>query len=109
MPEMQAMAKEVSKPAVEKVHLADATAFEKKYEDFKDKAMQNLQTPLGDGRFTEWTGKNDEGVEMHGYRATILGSQRAFSFNTRCPESDWKNLKPAFEKVILSVKPGKTD
>jgi hypothetical protein len=104
-PELQAAMKEVNRPPIERMHLSGATALEKKYENFTEKPMQVLRTPMGEGRFSEWTGKSEDGYEAHGYRASVLSTELGYTILARCPEEDWKTLKPAFEKMIPTLKP----
>jgi hypothetical protein len=104
-PEMQAAIKENNRPPVERMHIANGATFGKKYEDFAEKPMKPLQTAMGEGRFTEWTGKSEDGYDAHGYRASIMGSELGYTIIARCPEADWKTLKPVFEKMIPTIKP----
>jgi hypothetical protein len=94
-----------NKPAVEKLHDIQGTTLAAKFKDFKDGKMQPFQSKLGEGRFSEFTGELDAN-DIHGYRVTILGSDKRYSVRTQCTESDWKTLKPIFEKIVQSVGPG---
>jgi hypothetical protein len=94
-----------SKPAVERLHDAQGLAVSKKFEDFKDGKLQPLQTKAGEGRFSEFTGK-DGSVEVHGYRVTILGGDKRYTVRAQCAESDWGTLKPVYQKIIQSIEPG---
>jgi hypothetical protein len=55
---------------------------------------------------TEFTAKTAFGSGIHGYRATIIGHERAITVFCTCPEDDWAGVKPAFDKVLLSLKRG---
>lgn len=70
--------------------------------------MRVVNSALGEGRCSEWSG--DAGVwgggKMHGYRATLLSGERRVTIVCRCPESNWKILQPAFDKVLGSLAPG---
>ncbi|MCX6366587.1 MAG: hypothetical protein NTX57_07730 [Armatimonadetes bacterium] len=94
-----------TKPAVEKLHDAQAVSLGKKLDPFNGGKMQLLQSKLGEGRFSEYTGK-DGGREMHGYRVTILGGDKRYSLRAQCAETDWNALKPVYEKIIQSIGPG---
>ncbi len=94
-----------AKPAVERLHEAQAQTVAMKFEDFNDGKMQPLQSQLGEERFSEFTGK-DAGSEMHGYRVTILGGDKRYSVRAQCAASDWNTLKPVYGKIIQSIGPG---
>jgi hypothetical protein len=102
---MGAAVRAANKPAIERLHEAQAQTVGKKFEEFNDGKMQTLQSSLGEGRFSEFTGK-DGGREMHGYRVTILGGDKRYSVRAQCAESDWNTLKPVYEKIIQSIGPG---
>jgi hypothetical protein len=94
-----------SKPAVERLHDQQAASLSKKLTEFKDGKMQPLLAKMGEGRFSEFTGK-DGSLELHGYRVTILGSDKRYTVRAQCAESDWATLKPVYEKIIGSIAPG---
>ena len=70
---------------------------------YKEDPMQKLESRVGDARVSEWTA--DDG-KMHGYRVTMLGSQREVTVICISPERNWAVLKPAFQHMITSVVPG---
>lgn len=100
-----ALARASTKPAVEKLHDLQAVGLGKKFQDFKDGKLQPLSSKMGEGRFSEFTA-SDGGVALHGYRVTILGSDKRYSVRAQCAQSDWKTLQPIYEKIIQSVAPG---
>ncbi len=100
------------RPPVEQLHEKGAKGLrrdlkEHGYGDPAEQPMQTLQTPAGEGRYSEFTAKGGafQG-DTHGYRATILNGDRRISYMGRCRESDWSSLKPSFEKVLLSITRG---
>ncbi len=100
-----------AKPPVEKLHEAGASDMEESFETYNEQPMKPLQSALGDARISEFTGKTQkdmmsQGYPAHGYRATILGTEKRVTVLCYCTDKDWKNLKPAFDKVIGSLKPG---
>ncbi|WP_309707408.1 hypothetical protein [Armatimonas sp.] len=94
-----------TKPAVEKLHDSQAASLGKKLDPFNDGKMQLLQSKLGEGRFSEYMGK-DNGLAVHGYRVTILGGDKRYTVRAQCAETDWKTLMPVYQKIIQSVGPG---
>lgn len=74
---------------------------------YEEQPAQAFHCGAGDARCSEFTA--DGGLltgKLHGYRVTMLGSQRAFSTVCRCRESDWATLKPVFINVINCITPG---
>ena len=100
-----ALARASTKPAVEKLHDLQAVSLGKKFQDFKDGKLQLLSSKIGEGRFSEFTA-SDGGVEIHGYRVTILGSDKRYTLRAQCAQSDWSTLRPVYEKIIQSIAPG---
>ena len=107
-PEMEAKMKEMNRPPVEKLHETRKGRVGDAVEHYQERPMQTLNTPLGEGRCSEWSGDAGRfgGGIMHGYRATVLSGDRRIIFVCRCRESDWKTLKPAFDKMLVSLAPG---
>lgn len=99
----------MTKPAVEKLHAAGEKAGSKGLENYEEKPMQTLQSPLGEGRFSEFTGEEKGyigGEKYHGLRVTILSGERRVTVVARCLEENWATLRPAFERVITGLAPG---
>jgi hypothetical protein len=96
------------KPPVEVLHDAGKKSAEEEYDEYAEQPMKTLQTKIGEGRFSEFTGKAGGwlAVKVHGYRVTILGGERSVAITAKCRDADWTALKPAFEKVITSIEPG---
>ncbi len=97
-------------PPVEALHIAGKKAAAKDLKDYDEKPIQPLESPLGEGRTCEFTGEKEGligGGKQHGYRVMILGGERRISVFCQCPDRDWNTLKPAFQRVIGSLKPGK--
>ena len=94
-----------NKPAVERLHDLQGAGIAKKLEDFKDGKLQLLQSKVGEGRYSEFTGK-DGNRAVHGFRVTILGGDKRYSVRADCTESDWNTLKPVYQKIIASIGPG---
>lgn len=95
------------RPPVERLHEAGKESFAEDKENYEEQGPAPLQSHLGDGRLSTfsykaggWSGK------MKGYRATILASDKLFSVVCECPERDFNTIKPAFDRVLQSLKPG---
>lgn len=46
------------------------------------------------------------GGEVHGLRATAIGSKRGVHVVCVCAEEDWRKLRGAYGRVIRSIKRG---
>lgn len=89
-------------PVVEQMHLTEGKKLlEKRGETYKEGSMKPFVSAVGEARVSEWT---HEG--RHGYRMTIMGGDRRFRVSCVCAEKDWNTLKPEFQKVVGSLKPG---
>lgn len=97
------------RPPVEKLHLHHIEVMQNKWDDYDESEMKAVQTPLGDCRVSEWSGKkaNSAGAELtRGLRATILSGERRISVLCYCPDKEFKVLVKSFSQVIRSMKPG---
>jgi hypothetical protein len=74
------------------------------FSDYQEKTPVTVQSGLGQCRVAEFTAGSGFGGKVHGFRAAMLSNDRAIIVVCYCPEKSWKMLKPAFEKVITSVK-----
>ena len=90
-------------PPVEKLHAMDKSQLAADLPGYKEGGMQKLESRVGDARVSEWTA---DGGKKHGYRVTMLGSQREMTVICIAPERNWAALKPAFQHMIMSVVPG---
>ncbi len=89
-------------PAVQKIHMMDKNQLAVSLPGYDEGDAQPLQSASGEARVSEWTA----GGSLRGYRVTMLGREREFTVICFCPESDWPVLRPAFQRIIGSVKPG---
>ena len=107
VPGASGLATAAKKPPVDMLHEAGKEAIEDEMSGYEEQAAKPFQSQLGEARFSEFTadGRMFAG-KVHGYRATILGNDRSFTVICQCGEPDWPGLKPAFEKVILSLTAG---
>ena len=95
------------KPPVETVHEMAQRSMAKNLAEFEPTPMKPLQSSIGEARYSEYTAKGGllEG-KIRGYHITILGGERRVNVICQCPERDWKTLKPAFSRVVQSLRAG---
>ena len=89
-------------PPVQKLHLMDEKQLAASLPGYDEGNAQAIQSASGEARVSEWTA----GGNLRGYRVTMLGREREFTVICFCPERDWPVLRPAFQRIIGSVKPG---
>jgi hypothetical protein len=72
-----------------------------------EQPMQKFQSRMGDARWSAYTGQGGFfSGKVRGYRATIMGTERAIYLNCLAPARDWPMVEKAFQRVIGSVCPG---
>lgn len=84
-------------------HERNGETMAKDLSGFKDLATIDIKMPIGEGKKSEFTGKGGLGSAQHGYRVTSLLTSQQLRVVCQCPESQWKVLKPVFDRVINSV------
>jgi hypothetical protein len=88
------------------VHQQEKAEFEEEA-GVQEKKAEYVGTTVTDARKSEFTGKNTLGGSIHGYRVTALTPNRRIRVVCLCPEAEWESLKPAFDKIIMTVSIGK--
>lgn len=89
------------------IHVESQDAAATDFEGYTETAGPNVHDcPLGPARLSEFDYATSFGSKMCGYRATILGKDKRVTVFCTCPESDWKVLKPEFDKVLASFARG---
>ena len=74
---------------------------------YQEQPAKPWRSGAGDARVSEFTAGGGMFAEkVHGYRVTILGSERSIEIICKCPETDWPTLQPVFAKVIASINSG---
>lgn len=71
---------------------------------YKEKQPADFRGGMGPVFKSEFIASGGMGGRLHGYRATALSNDRRVVAVCKCPEKSWKTLKPAFDKVIASIK-----
>jgi hypothetical protein len=96
--------------AAHKVHVLGAKGIEGEYPGYKEVGQPKvLDVTLGPARVSEFTYQTTFGSGMHGYRATVIGHDKGVTVFCICPESDWKTLQPAFDRLLKSLKRGESE
>lgn len=100
------------RPAVERLHESRKKVLETELkadglEEVAEQPAKAFRSQLGDARWSEFTAKgNFLTGNVHGYRATIMGTERAIYVKCQAPEKDWKLVDAAFKRVIGSIGAG---
>jgi hypothetical protein len=91
-----------------KIHAMGPGPLAEEFSEYKEQeTITNFQNSLGgQGRKSEFTAAGGLTGPLHGYRATFLNRDRRFTVVCVCNESDWANLKPAFDRVLESFRSG---
>jgi hypothetical protein len=77
------------------------------YSSYKEeKKAIAFNSGLGDARKTVFTASAAMGRRVKGYRATILARDYGIVVVCHCPEKDFEKMRPAFDKVLESVRSG---
>lgn len=88
-------------PPVEKLHSMTGQKFAQDLSGYTEIATDPKPAAYGQCRLTEYTAD-----KVHGYRVTMLGTNRRVSIVCRCSPTEWQALNGAFLHVIQSVTPG---
>jgi hypothetical protein len=95
---------------VHNVHVMAQKDAEKQFSGYKETGeIEVLEIALGPARRSEFTAASTFGSGLHGYRVTALGKDKGIYAYCVCPDSDWKTLQPAFDKVLLSLRRGQAE
>jgi hypothetical protein len=90
---------------VHKAHVMGKDKVAGEFGDYKEQEPTKFNASLGgEGRKSEFTASGGFSGPVHGYRATLLSRDYRFTIVCVCSESDWKNLQPAFDKVLESFR-----
>ncbi len=88
-----------------KVHEMGIRRLKEEFPNYQEREPKVVKSAgLGEGRRSTFIADQSLGGKVYGYRATFLGSDRRIEVLCTCPATNWKVLKPAFEKVIESLR-----
>lgn len=96
-----------AEPPVAKIHPMGERHMKEEYTNYKEREAKAFQSRgLGEGRRSTFIADQSLGGKVYGYRATLLSGDRRITVICTCPATNWQVLKPAFEKVITSLRVG---
>jgi len=96
-----------AEPPVARVHPMGERHMKEEYSNYQEREPKPFQSKgFGEGRRSVFIADQGFGGKVYGYRATLLAGDRRISVICTCPATNWQTLKPAFEKVIASVRQG---
>src|SRR5262245_43950905 len=92
---------------VARVHPLGVRAMKEEFSNYEEREPKAFQSKgFGEGRRSTFTAAGGLGGKTYGYRATLLAGDRRIVVICSCPATNWQALKPAFERVITSVRQG---
>jgi hypothetical protein len=77
--------------------------------NYKESAAEKLDHRLGDALIAEFTANPLLGGTIRGYHATILCGFHQITVVCLCTQREWETLKPAFDHVISTLEPAKSE
>jgi hypothetical protein len=90
---------------VAKVHPLVIRHMKDEFSNYTEREATAFQSKgLGEGRKAIFIADQALGGKIYGYRATLLTGDRRVTVLTFCPAPNWQALKPAFDKIILSLR-----
>lgn len=95
------------KPPVQILHDVGAAKMAAEHPGYEESQAQAFQSALGEARLSDFTYKGDFfSKTMKGRRITILAGDKLVTVICESPQRDYVSLKPAFDRVVASLKPG---
>jgi len=96
-----------AEPPVAKVHPMGIRHMKDEFSNYQEREAKSFQSKgLGEGRKAIFIADQTLGGKTYGYRATLLSGDRRITIITTCPATNWQTLKPAFDKVVASLRYG---
>jgi hypothetical protein len=90
-----------------KVHPLGMRHMKEEYNNYQEREPKAFQSKgVGEGRRSVFIADGMLGAKIFGYRATLLSGDRRITVVCSCPATNWQILKPAFERVIGSLRIG---
>jgi hypothetical protein len=90
-----------------RVHPLGVRHMKEEFNNYKEKEAKAFRSKgMGEGRRSVFTADQMLGGKTYGYRATLLSGDRRITVLCTCPATNWNALKPAFERVIDSLRLG---
>lgn len=91
---------------VAQVHQLGQKELAEAVSNYSESKAEKVSTGLGEGRKSQFTGKQSLGREIRGFRVTVLARDKRVVVICSCPTSNWEALQPAFTKLIESLQYG---
>lgn len=93
-----------SEPPVARVHPMKIRSLEEEFTNYKEREAKAFQSKgLGEGRKAIFIADGGMVGKIYGYHATLLTGDKRLTILCTCPATNWKVLRPAFDKVLASV------
>lgn len=90
-------------PRVAKTHRLKTDRMDEEFTNYKEREPKPFQSKgLGEGRKAIFVADGGMGGKIYGYHATLLTNDKRLTIICQCPATNWKTLKPAFNRVIES-------
>lgn len=97
------MGGEVESP-VAAVHALKISSLKDEFTNYKEREAKPFQSKgLGEGRKAIFIADGGMVGKMYGYHATLLTGDKRLTILCQCPATNWKVLRPAFDKILLSM------
>lgn len=95
---------------VHAMHVEGAEEVKDEYSGYEEIGEpQVMESVLGPARRSEFKASSTFGSGLHGYRATLMGHDKQVNVICVCSEANWKNLQPAFDQLLGSLKRGQAE
>jgi hypothetical protein len=96
-----------AEPPVAKIHPMGIRHMKDEYGNYEERDAKSFKSKgFGEGRKAIFIASGGLGGKTFGYRATLLSGDRRITIITACPATNWQILKPAFDKVVESLRTG---
>jgi hypothetical protein len=92
-------------PPVARVHAMKTERIGKdEFTNYKEREAKKFNSKgLGEGRKAIFVADGGMGGKIYGYHATLLTNDKRITIICQCPATNWKTLRPAFDRVIASM------
>lgn len=92
-----------AEPPVAKVHKLKIKRLDDQFTNYKEREAKPFSSKaLGEGRKAVFVADGGIVGRIFGYHATLLTNDKRITIICQCSATDWKVLRPAFDRVIAS-------
>jgi hypothetical protein len=93
-------------PAVANTHSYHLGVVTKSFLSYKEGSSRSIDTGFGEGLLSDFTGKESIfSSTVKGIRASLVHRDHQYNIICECAPSQFKDVKPVFEKIIASLNP----